>query len=148
MNSPRGKRPPTFVLRPMRTADLRSARLLWSHAEGVELAEGDSPAELAGYLRRNPGASQVALAGKRLVGAVLAGHDGRRGFIYHLAVDPGCRGHGLGRQLVTRALAVLKKRGLRRVLLLVAQDNQAGRAFWLRCGWEDLEIAVPMGIDL
>jgi ribosomal protein S18 acetylase RimI-like enzyme len=132
----------------MTATDLPAARALWSTAEGVELAEGDSEAELIGYLRRNPGASQVAVADGRLVGAVLAGHDGRRGFVYHLAVDPGARGHGLGRELVSRALAVLRKQGVRRVLLLVASDNAGGRAFWRRCGWEKLELAEAMGIDL
>lgn len=137
-----------FVLRPMTEADLAAARTLWSHAEGVELAEGDSLSELSAYLRRNPDASQVAYSGDKLVGAVLAGHDGRRGFVYHLAVEPGHRGRGLGRDLVTRALGVLKEQGLRRVLILVARDNQAGRAFWSRSGWEALESAEPMGIDI
>jgi N-acetylglutamate synthase len=148
MNSSRNIGPPALVIRPMTEADLPAARVLWSHAEGVELAEGDSAAELAGYLRRNPGASQVAFSDGRLVGAVLAGHDGRRGLVYHLAVEPGHRGHGLGRDLVGRALGVLKEQGIRRVLLLVARDNEAGRSFWIRTGWEALEFAEPMGIDL
>jgi N-acetylglutamate synthase len=148
MSSLQNNEKTAFSLRPMTEADLPAACALWSITEGVELAEGDSQAELGAYLRRNPGASQVACSGDQLVGAVLAGHDGRRGFIYHLAVDPGQRGNGLGRELIRRALDVLKERGLRRVLLFVARDNEAGRAFWVRCGWEALEFADPMGIDL
>jgi len=137
-----------FVIRPMTEADLPAARTLWARAEGVELAEGDSQSELGTYLHRNPGASQAAYSGDKLVGAVLAGHDGRRGLVYHLAVEPGYRGRGLGRDLVNRALGVLKDQGIRRVLILVAQNNEAGRAFWIRAGWEALEFAQPMGIDL
>jgi ribosomal protein S18 acetylase RimI-like enzyme len=132
----------------MTEADLPAACALWSTAEGVELAEGDSLPELAAYLRRNPGASQVALQGDQLVGAVLAGHDGRRGIIYHLAVAPTARRHGLGRALVERSLAVLRAGGMRRVLILVARDNPAGREFWIRSGWEPLEFAEPMGRDI
>ena len=135
-------------VRAMQASDLAGALALWREAEGVELAEGDRLEELAAFLRRNPGASQVAYDGDTLVGAVLAGHDGRRGFLYHLAVHPAQRGRGLGRALVDRALAVLRQDGLPRVLILVAQDNAAGRAFWMHYGWEGMEFAAPMGIDL
>lgn len=138
----------TAALRAMTPDDLPAAIDLWSRAAGVSIAEGDSLEELARYLQRNPGASQVVCEGGRLIGAVLAGHDGRRGFLYHLAVDSERQGRGYGRLLAERALAVLREAGLRRVLILVARDNAAGRAFWARCGWEGMEFAEPMGIDL
>lgn len=133
----------------MTAADLVSARQLWAEAEGVDVAEGDSPEELARYLARNPGLSTVATDTEgRLIGAVLCGHDGRRGFVYHLAVDPKHRGQGVGRAIMQRSLAGLKQAGLARVLLLVAADNDGGRQFWLREGWEDMAFAKPMGFDL
>jgi N-acetylglutamate synthase len=135
-------------LRPMTEADLPAARQLWSEVEGVELAEGDSVDELAGYLRRNPGMSFVVIAGERLVGAVLAGHDGRRGFLYHLGVSGEHRGAGLGRALAERSLAALKDAGVVRVLILVSRDNQLGEKFWIKQGWEPLTFAQPMGMDL
>lgn len=138
----------TYIIRPMSSADLEAARELWATAEGVSISEGDSPEELQTYLARNPGASQVAYAEGSLVGAVLAGHDGRRGYIYHLAVHPSQRGKGLGKELTRRSLDVLKQAGLQRVLILVASDNDSGRAFWERCGWEGMPFAKPMGIDL
>jgi N-acetylglutamate synthase len=138
----------TIEVRPMTGADLPAACALWAQAEGVELAEGDSEQELLAYLRRNPGASQVALADGALVGAVLAGHDGRRGFLYHLAVSPAARGRGVGRQLVEASLKVLKADGIVRVLILVASDNELGAEFWRRRGWERLEFAHAMGLDL
>ena len=140
--------PVAFAIRPMTEADLPLARALWRQSEGVELAEGDELLELIGYLRRNPGLSQVACSGDTLVGAVLAGHDGRRGYLYHLAIAPAARNHGLGRELVARTLALLRQQGLRRALILVVTDNEAGKAFWARCGWEELDLAEPMGFDL
>lgn len=132
----------------MLASDLPAARALWAGTEGVELAEGDSLAELAAYLQRNPGLSFVATHGNHLAGALLAGHDGRRGFLYHLAVDRNQRGAGIGTALVDHAIAALKSAGVVRVLILVACDNQAGRAFWARRGWESLTFAEPMGRNL
>ncbi|HRE07846.1 MAG TPA: GNAT family N-acetyltransferase [Opitutaceae bacterium] len=132
----------------MTVADLPAARELWAAAEGVELAEGDSVSELSAYLDRNPHLSQIAELDGRVVGAVLAGHDGRRGFLYHLAVDHERRGSGLGTALVDRALAALKAAGVVRVLILVARDNPSGRRFWSNRGWEGLAFAEVMGRDL
>jgi N-acetylglutamate synthase len=123
--------------RPLRASDLASACRLWSEADGVELAEGDSIEELTRYLERN-----------RLVGAVLAGHDGRRGYVYHLAVEPNYRGQGIGQALMQQVQATLKAAGIRRALLLVAADNAIGQSFWSKQGWETLEFARPMGRDL
>lgn len=136
-------------VRAMTLADIAEARRLWAEAEGVEIAEGDSPEELARYLTRNPGLSTVALDERgNLIGAVLCGHDGRRGFIYHLAVARSQRGQGHGRAMMQRSLAALKDEGVPRVLLLVADDNLGGQQFWLREGWEEMTFAKPMGLDL
>ena len=148
MSSSKSCPPGNVYLRPMLETDLTDAIALWSGAEGVELAEGDRPDELQRYLRRNPTTSFVACQGNTLVGAVLGGHDGRRGFLYHLSVAPAFRGHGLGRALVDRSLASLRAEGIARVLILVARDNQLGAAFWRNNRWEPLDFAEPMGIDL
>jgi len=133
----------------MTVADIAGARRLWSKTAGVEVAEGDSPEDLECYLARNPGLSTVALdEDDRLIGAVLCGHDGRRGFVYHLAVARSHRGRGIGREIMQRSLKELKRLGLARALLLVAADNPGGHAFWRREGWEDMRFAKSMGIDL
>jgi len=134
--------------RAMVAADLPASRRLWAMTDGVELAEGDSEEELAAYLDRNPCMSFVATQDDVLVGAILAGHDGRRGLIYHLAVDPRCRGVGVGQRLVELALEALRRAKISRVLILVAKDNESGRCFWARCGWEELTFAQPMAFDL
>ncbi len=133
----------------MTHADIADARRLWASVEGVELAEGDAPEEIARYLARNSALSTVAVADDgRLLGAVLCGHDGRRGFVYHLAVDAAHRGEGIGRAVMQRSLNALKAEGVKRVLLLVSVENAGGEMFWRREGWGEMSFAKPMGIDL
>jgi N-acetylglutamate synthase len=121
---------------------------LWKVEEGIEICEGDSREEISAYLQRNPGLSRVAVASTEIVGAVLCGHDGRRGMIYHLAVAPRYRGRGIGQMLIDDCLRGLRQVGLKRAIILVAGDNSAGHEFWLRNGWEDIAIAIPMSKEL
>ena len=129
-------------------SDYDRALALWNEVEGVEICEGDSREEIRGYLERNPGLSRVAEGDGVLAGAVLCGHDGRRGFIYHLAVAPGFRGRGVGRLLLDDCVRGLGAARMQRAIILVAGDNSLGREFWLRQGWEDIEGALPMARDL
>jgi len=128
--------------------DYEAAVQLWSKVEGVEIAEGDSKEDITRYLSKNQNLSRVAEDDGRLVGVALCGDDGRRGFIYHLAIDPAYQQKGLARRLVTECLDGLRSRGLKRALILVADDNPSGQAFWERCGWENVPGAKVMGIDL
>ena len=128
--------------------DYDAAIELWSRIEGLDVAEGDDPETITRYLKQNRGLSRVALDGSTIVGAALCGHDGRRGYIYHLAVDPAYHGRGIGKQLMDECLAGLKRAGLQRANILVAKDNPRGRDFWRRNGWEDLDGAAAMGIDV
>jgi ribosomal protein S18 acetylase RimI-like enzyme len=128
--------------------DYDAAVDLWNRVEGLDVAEGDDRETIRRFLARNPGLSRVATEGSKIIGAVLCGHDGRRGYVYHLAVDPAHGRRGLGRRLIDECLAGLKQAGLERVNLLVAHDNLRGREFWRRCGWEDLDGAAPMGRDV
>jgi ribosomal protein S18 acetylase RimI-like enzyme len=133
-----------FTTREFVLADYDGAVALWMAEEGIEVCEGDSREEIFEYLKRNPGLSRVAEAGGKIVGAVLCGHDGRRGWIYHLAVAPTHRGNGLGKLLIEDCLRGLKQVGLKRAIILVAGDNPAGREFWLGNGWEEITGAIPM----
>lgn len=126
-------------------SDYEAAVELWSRVEGVEIAEGDDRAGVQAFLDRNPHLSRIATAGSTLVGVALCGHDGRRGHIYHLAIDPTCRGLGLGRRLVEECIDGLRHYGIQRAIILVATDNPLGREFWKRSGWEELAGALAMG---
>lgn len=129
-------------------ADYDAAVHIWQRVEGVEIAEGDDRKGVAEFLARNPGLSRVAIDGPAIVGVALCGYDGRRGHIYHLAVDPAYQGRGLGKRLLSECLDGLRSARVQRVIILVADDNQRGAEFWKRCGWEEIPGAVPMGIDV
>src|SRR5215831_12792204 len=111
------------------TNDYDAALELWQRVEGLEIAEGDERGGVAHFLARNPGLSRVATDGSALVGVALCGHDGRRGYIYHLAVDPAYQTRGLGKRLMDECLSGLRRAGVKRALILVAHDNLRGRNF-------------------
>jgi N-acetylglutamate synthase len=121
---------------------------LWQKVEGLDIAEGDDRETVRRFLKRNREMSRVACVGSTIVGAVLCGHDGRRGYIYHLAVEPAHQEHGIGRRLAAECIERLKAEGLERANILVAHDNLRGRDFWKCCGWEELDGAVAMGRDV
>jgi len=121
---------------------------LWAGVEGVEICEGDSRQEIAEYLEHNPGLSRVAVLDGKIVGAALCGHDGRRGWIYHLAVAPTYRRQQIGNVLVESCVDALRAIGLKRAIILVAGDNPGGHDFWLRNGWEDIDGAIAMTREL
>jgi ribosomal protein S18 acetylase RimI-like enzyme len=126
-------------IRAMRPSDAGSALRLWNGSPGTTTA--DTPAEVRRFLRRNPGTSFVALAGRRLVGAVLGGHDGRRGALWHLAVRRGARQRGTGRALAERVAAALAARGIRKINILVLPENRGALRFWRRLGWSRFAVA-------
>jgi N-acetylglutamate synthase len=128
--------------------DYEAAVELWRRVKGIEIAEGDDRESVAQFLARNPGLSRVAIDGSATVGVALCAHDGRRGHIYHLAVDPAYQGRGLGKRMLDECLEGLRRTGVKRVIIMVADDNPRGRGFWRRSGWEDIPGAISMGIDL
>ena len=128
--------------------DYDGALQLWHRVEGLEIAEGDERDDIAQFLVRNPGLSRVALHGSTLIGVALCGYDGWRGHIYHLAVDPGYQGCGVGKRLLDECLCGLRGFGEKRAIILVADENQRGTKFWEHCGWEKLSGALPMGTDV
>ena len=99
-------------------------------------------------LDHNPGLSFVARDDKKLVGAVLCGHDGRRGYIDHLAVRKSHRRQGIGSALVTRCVYNLMRIGIRKWHLFVLEDNQPAIAFWKELGWAQRVELVTMSHDM
>jgi N-acetylglutamate synthase len=116
---------------------------LWQKSEGIGLSGADSLENIRSYLERNPGLSFVAFKEGRIVGAVLAGHDGRRGYIHHLAVNPEWRRRGIGRRLVERCLQILQGDGIQKCHLFIFNNNPGGIAFWKSLGWEQrMDISI------
>lgn len=122
------------VVRAFQPGDYAAARALWLASDGVGLSPGDAEHEVHSFLARNPGMSFVATEGEVLVAAVLCGHDGRRGYLYHLAVATSHRRRGLGRALVDRSLAELSAVGVRRAQVSVFGTNELAKAFWASVG--------------
>jgi ribosomal protein S18 acetylase RimI-like enzyme len=135
-------------IREFRMADYPEAFALWGRTEGVGLSQADEPQNVARFLDRNPGLSFVAEAEGRIVGAVLCGSDGRRGFLYHLAVESEHRRSGIGRRLVEKCLGALGAAGLRKCHLFVLADNVQGQRFWKSTGWEERTTLKVMSRDV
>jgi ribosomal protein S18 acetylase RimI-like enzyme len=117
--------------------DYEEAYALWSRTEGMGLSTADQRGPIERFLRRNPGLSTAARDDGLLVGTVMAGHDGRRGYLYHLAVDPAHRTRGVGRAVVARSLERLQAEGIERCLIFVFATNAAGQAYWRAVGWDE-----------
>lgn len=131
------------TIRSGRVDDLDTVVNLWQQLPGLALRAEDSPAALQPLLLEGRLHLYVAERGTDIVAAVLAGDDGRRGHLYHLAVVESMRELGLGRALVETALDELAARGIRRAHVFVQIDNDDARAFWAHLGWRSrTDIAV------
>lgn len=123
------------MIRAMTREDYRAVYSLWLSCKGMGLNDLDDSEEgISRFLARNPSTCFVAEDGG-IVGAILAGNDGRRGYIYHTAVSPGYRGRGIGRELVNAALKALEALGISKAALVVFARNEEGNAFWERLGF-------------
>lgn len=130
------------TLRALTAHDYDAVLDLWSRTPGVTVRDADSRASTERYLARNPGLSFVAVHEGAVVGCVLAGHDGRRGYLQHLVVLPAFRRRGLGRALVERSLAALAAEGIAKSHVDVLATNELGLDWWARHGWQRREDLV------
>jgi len=125
-----------YEIHPMSMDDYAQVLGLWEATEGIGLTESDSRECMARYLERNAGLSLVVRTGAgELVGAVLCGHDGARGYLRHLAVAKDHRGRGLGKMLVEEGLSRLKSAGIPKCTIFLYAHNQEGQHFWHHVGW-------------
>ena len=125
-----------MTIRPMTLDDYDRVWALWMSCRNMGFNDLDDSREGIGrFLKRNPATCFVAEADGDLAGVILAGHDGRRGYIYHMAVAETHRRHGIGSALVDRCLEALKHEGIHKVALVAFRTNDAGNAFWERMGF-------------
>lgn len=108
---------------------------LWARCEGVGLSESDSREQIEMFLNRNKGTSFIAYYKDQLAGAVICGHDGRRGYIHHLAVLPENRKQGIGRVLVEKCLKRLQFINILKCHIFIFNSNSEGLKFWESIGW-------------
>ncbi len=124
------------TVRVMTISDYDTIFDLWRNTPGMGLNTTDDSREgIEKYLKRNPTSCFVAEAEGKIVGVIMAGHDGRRGFIHHTAVLPEFRNQGIAKQLVDSAIAALDKEGIHKVGLAVFETNDLGNGFWERVGF-------------
>ncbi len=123
-------------IRKMTIDDYNEIYTLWMSCAGMGLNNFDDSRDgIDKFINRNPDTCFVALIENKIVGAILAGNDGRRGFIYHTAVSPRFRKQGIGRKLVDTAILALKQCGINKVALVVFDKNIDGNAFWESLGF-------------
>ena len=125
-------------IRKMVIDDYDEVYALWMSCAGMGLNDLDDSREgIDRFLKRNPDTCFVAECDNQILGAILVGNDGRRGYIYHTAVASQYRKQGIARQLVETAMQELKQRGINKVALVVFNKNENGNAFW-----EKLEFTI------
>ena len=123
-------------VRKMLLSDYVNVYRLWLNTPGMGLnAKDDSESGIKKYLLRNPNTCFVAEKNGEIIGAILSGHDGRRGLIYHLAVKVSEREQGAGNMLVEHALEALRNEGIQKVYVIVFKKNETGNAFWEKRGF-------------
>lgn len=128
----------SIIVREMTIDDYENVYNLWMSIRGFGIrALDDSREGVARFLRRNPTTSVVAEQNGRVVGAILCGHDGRRGCFYHVCVAKDYRKHGIGHRMAQFAMRALQAEGIHKVSLIAFKSNEVGNAFWRGVGWTE-----------
>ena len=128
------------MVRSMTIADYEEVYELWMHIKGFAMRSvDDSKDGVERFLNRNPKTSVVAVEDGRVVGAILCGHDGRRGCMYHVCVHSDYRRRGIGKEMVVFAMKRLQEEGINKVSLIAFTSNDIGNAFWNTIGWTKRE---------
>jgi putative acetyltransferase len=132
-----------YTLRPLTISDYEVVYALWQKTEGMGLGDSDTREAVAAFLKRNCGLSFVACSSDgQIVGAMLCGHDGRRGYLHHLAVARTHRKQGIGRAIVNESLARLAAINIHKANLFLFANHSEGRTFWQHQGWTAREDIV------
>ena len=131
-----------YTIRERTEKDYDKVYALWMGIHGFGIRSIDDSKEgVSRFLKRNPTTSVVAVAGDEIVGAILCGHDGRRGCLYHVCVREDYRKHGIGKAMVVACMRALQKEKINKVSIIAFKTNSVGNQFWKGAGWcfrEDL----------
>ena len=125
-----------YEIRVMTEADYDEVYELWMSIHGFGIRSIDDSREgVLRFLKRNPTTSMVAVAEGRIVGAILCGHDGRRGCFYHVCVHEDYRNRGIGRAMAGACMRALQEEHINKVSLIAFKSNELGNHFWKSAGW-------------
>ena len=122
-------------IRHMRIDNYDDVYKIWDKTPGIGISSADSKEAIKSYLERNPNLSYIYCKDNKIVGTILCGYDGRRGFIHHTCVIPEYQGKGIGKLLVEKALQSLKDKGIDKCHIFVFADNEKGQEFWNKLDW-------------
>ena len=129
-----------ICIRPMIIEDYDNVYRLWTLTKGMGLNNlDDAKTGINIFLQRNPNTCFVATFHNEIIGTIISGHDGRRGYIYHTAVSEKFRKKGIGQKLVASSLSALKTEGINKVALVVFSKNKLGNLFWEKIGFRKRE---------
>ena len=125
-----------FKIRQMTIDDYEEVYKLWQGIHGFGIRSIDDSKEgVDRFLKRNPGISTVAVADDKIVGAILCGHDGRRGCLYHVCVHEDYRKHGIGKSMAVACMRALQAEHINKVNIIAFKSNELGNHFWQEEGW-------------
>jgi ribosomal protein S18 acetylase RimI-like enzyme len=122
-------------IREMTINDYDDIIAMFRETPGIAVRDADSKPATEAYLERNPGLSFVATVDSKIVGCVMCGHDGRRGYLQHLVVRPECRKQGIGEALFMACIHALQKIGIHKTHIFVFKTNDLANKFWVDKGW-------------
>ena len=127
----------------MEITDYESIINLWQESEGLKLRDIDSREGISVYLLRNPKLSFVTEHEEEIIGTIMSGHDGKRGYIQHLAVSPKFRSSGIATNMLKLCITALKSSGIIKSHIHILNDNDSAKNFWSNRGWvkrTDIEV--------
>ena len=136
-----------MLIREMTIEDYEEVFAMWQTTSKRALSKADEKGQIERYLRRNAGMSQVAVVDGKIVGTVLAGHDGRRGFIHHMAVMPEYRRRQIGHSLAKKAIEKIKAEGIDKTHIFCYQNNELGQSFWRDFGFNKRDDVFVYSLD-
>lgn len=136
-----------MIIREMKIEDYEEVYKMWQITTKRALSKADEKPQMERYLKHNDGMSQVAVIDGKIVGTVLAGHDGRRGFIHHMAVAPEYRRRRIGHALAETAIKKIGEQGIDKTHIFCYQNNETGQSFWRDFGFEKREDVFVYSFD-
>lgn len=126
-----------YTLSVMTMEDYDEVYHLWMQIHGFGIRTMDDSREgIERFIRRNPTTSVVARCQGKVIGAILCGHDGRRGCLYHVCVAEQYRKHGIGKAMAVWCMKALQEEQINKVSLIAFKSNELGNRFWKESGWE------------
>ena len=128
-----------MTIREMTIDDYEEVFALWQITSKRALSKADEKAKIESYLTRSEGMSKVAVIDGKIVGTVLASHDGIRVFIHHIAILPDYRRNRIGHELAKSAIKAIKEQGIDKTHIFCYQNNTTGQSFWQDFGFKKRE---------